>query len=205
MSLLIKELLRDKRVILASGSPRRKELMGLIAENFEIMIPRGEEKAPQGTPAEQIPQLLARQKCAEIVSECAPNLNTVVIACDTLVISPDGEPMGKPADDRGALDMLRTLCGRQHKVVSGVCVYFDGKYHGFSQSTSVLFRDASDNELEAYVKSGEPQGKAGAYAVQGQGGLLVERIEGDHNNVIGLPAALLAVKLAKMIGERDED
>lgn len=203
MSLMIKQTIKNKRIVLASASPRRKELMKYIASDFEIIPSDAEEVTPEGTPTEKIPQILAELKCREVCKRCQPNENTIVIGCDTLVISPDGEPMGKPKDDADALRMLKTLRGREHAVVSGVCVYFKGEFYGFSQRTSVRFRNASDKELDEYVKSGEPRGKAGAYAIQGQGALLIEGFSGDFNNVVGLPVTKLAEELAKIVPEDD--
>lgn len=201
MSFKVRELLKDKRVVLASASPRRKELMTMLTEDFEVIPAEGEERVPENTDAFLIPEILAGMKCREVAARCSPDRDTVVIGCDTVVIAPDGKVMGKPRDDSDALAMLKSLQNAVSFVVSGVCVYFRGAFHTFSDKTKVRFYPADDSELEAYVMTGEPRDKAGAYAIQGLGGLLIESIEGDCNNVIGMPMSLLARRLEQIIGE----
>lgn len=200
MSFKIREMLKDKRVVLASSSPRRKELMRLLTEDFEIIPSRGEEIIPENTDVFNISEILAEQKCREVAERCQPDRNTIVIGCDTLVIDHDLIPMGKPNSDRDALDMLKHLQGAWSCVVSGVCVYYRGDYSVFSEKTKVNFYPAADEELMAYIATKEPCDKAGAYAIQGLGGLLIEGIVGDYNNVVGMPVSKLARELTKILG-----
>lgn len=202
MSVKIREALRNKRVVLASASPRRKELMRLLADNFEIIPAQCEEKIPEDLcDVFRLAEILAQQKCRDVSGRCNPDENTLVIGCDTVVIDPSGNSLGKPRDDGEALSMLRSLQGRESCVVSGVSVYFRGNYHTFSAVTRVRFYPADDSELKAYIATGEPNDKAGAYGIQGLGGLLVESICGDYNNVVGMPVSLLARKLGEILGE----
>lgn len=201
MSFRIRELLNDKRVVLASASPRRKELMRLLTEDFEIIPALGEEHIPEeNEDVFKISEILAEQKCREVAERCNPDENTIVIGCDTVVIDPDLTPLGKPVDDSDALDMLKHLQGVWSYVVSGVCVYYRGNYRVFSEETKVNFYPAADEELIAYIATKEPRDKAGAYAVQGLGGLLIKGIAGDYNNVVGMPVSRLARELTEILG-----
>lgn len=186
----------SEKIILASASPRRKELMALIAEDFEVIPSNAEENVPEDIPAAEAARYLACMK-AEFVA--AKNPGKAVIGCDTVVIL-DGKVMGKPSDPYDADAMLHALSGKTHKVVTGVCLdyYFPdgGKMtDSFSQETLVEFYELSDDEISEYVRSGEPMDKAGAYGIQGMGGLMVKKINGDYNNVVGLPAAMLKRRL----------
>lgn len=199
MSFLIRQLLSDKRVVLASQSPRRRELMHMLADCFEVIPSECEETVPEGMEAADIPAQLALQKCRDVAARCNPCGNTIVIGCDTVVIS-GGKPLGKPADEADALRMLSALSGREHSVVSGLSVYYNGIYRTDSVTADVQFRSCSEAELRAYIATGEPMDKAGAYGIQGLGGLLVERIRGDYYAIVGLPVARLAEMLYDMLG-----
>ena len=161
------------RIVLASGSPRRQELLQRIGiRDFTIRVPQVEEWYPDGLTPEEI-----------------------VITADTMVFL-DDKKLGKPADESEALAMLTALQGRHHTVCTGVTVRQGQRVLTRAQSTHVYFRPASEAELRAYIAGGEPMDKAGAYGVQGQGALLVERIDGDFFNVMGLPVLLLSRMLA---------
>lgn len=176
-------------MILASQSPRRKELLSLISGEFKIIPAVGEENIPEGTPPEQAVLLLSRQKATEIYSQYK---NETIIAADT-VVAIDGRILGKPHSEAHAAEMLRTLSGRVHSVFTGVCVIFaDGRIENFAEQTSVEFYPLSDAEIADYIATGEPMDKAGAYGIQEQGALLVKRIEGDFYNVMGLPISRLS-------------
>ena len=160
------------RIVLASGSPRRQELLQRIGiRDFTIRVPQVEEWYPDGLTPEEI-----------------------VITADTMVFL-DDKKLGKPADESEALAMLTALQGRHHTVCTGVTVRQGQRVLTRAQSTHVYFRPASEAELRAYIAGGEPMDKAGAYGVQGQGALLVERIDGDFFNVMGLPVVLLSEML----------
>lgn len=195
---LTKELLKDKRVILASASPRRKELLSYITDDFEVVPAVGEETAPDDIAAVDVPKFLAHQKCAEVVSRVAADDDTIVIACDTVVIH-KGCILGKPENSSHALEMLKELSGDTHTVSSGLCVYYRGEYHSTVSTAEVTFSRLSENELAAYIASGEPMDKAGAYGIQGLGGVMVENIRGDYYAVVGLPINSLAGMLDKML------
>lgn len=176
-------------MILASQSPRRRELLGLITDSFSVIPAKGEERIPNGTHARAAVELLARQKAQEIA---LAHSGEVIIAADTVVCC-DGVIMGKPHSDPQAREMLRSLSGRVHEVYTGVCVIFpDGCRECFSEETLVEFFELTDEEIDAYVSTGEPRDKAGAYGIQGKGALLVKGIKGDYYNVMGLPVARLA-------------
>lgn len=174
---------QDFRLILASGSPRRRELLAGMGYTFEIIKPDVDEDVPGR--ARDVVGILSRRK-AEAV---ARNVDDgVIIASDTLV-SLDGEALGKPADEADAHRMLRMLSGRTHEVFTGVTVIDAAR--GIEETrvvrTGVKFRDLSDGEIDAYIRTGEPMDKAGAYAIQGGAGAFVESYDGSYENVIGFP------------------
>ena len=172
------------RIILASGSPRRQELLRRIGlREFEISVPDVEEWYPPELAPEDIVAYISREKSQAVQAPA----DAIVITADTMVFL-DDQRLGKPHDEAEALSMLTALSGRKHKVCTGVTV---------RQSTDVYFREASRQELLAHIRGGEPMDKAGAYGVQGQGALLVERIDGDFFNVMGLPVVLLSRMLAE--------
>lgn len=181
------------RIILASGSPRRQELlqrMGL--REFEISVPDVEEWYPPELVPEDIVAYISREKSQAVQAPA----DAIVITADTMVFL-DDQRLGKPHDEAEALSMLTALSGRKHRVCTGVTVRQGEKAITRAQSTDVYFREASRQELLAYIWGGEPMDKAGAYGVQGQGALLVERIDGDFFNVMGLPVVLLSRMLAE--------
>ena len=182
-------------MILASKSPRRKELLSLITEDFCVIPAVGEELLPEGISPERAVILLSRQKAAEIYAQ---HKGELIVASDT-VVAAQGEILGKPADKEDAKRMLRLLSGRSHSVFTGVCVIAqDGSEHYFAEQTIVEFRTLSDSEINAYIATGEPMDKAGAYGIQGKGALLVRRIEGDYYNVMGLPVCRLYELLSSL-------
>ena len=176
-------------MILASQSPRRKELLSLITDNFEIIPAKGEETLPDGITPENAVLLLAEQKAEEIF---AKHKNEAIIAADT-VVAVEGKILGKPRDEADAFSMLKTLSGRVHSVFTGVCVIFtDGSKTTFAERTDVEFYPLSDKEIYAYIATGEPMDKAGAYGIQDKGALIVKKINGDYYNVMGLPVGRLS-------------
>ena len=180
------------RIVLASGSPRRQELLQRIGiRDFTVRVPHVEEWFPDGLTPQEIVCYISREKSQAVPSEP----DEIVITADTMVFL-DDKKLGKPADETEALAMLTALQGRHHTVCTGVTVRQGEKLLTRAQSTDVYFRPASETELRAYIAGGEPMDKAGAYGVQGQGALLVERIDGDFFNVMGLPVLLLSRMLA---------
>ena len=181
-------------LVLASGSPRRKELLEMLRVRDLRIIPAvGEEKTDPGLPPDKIVEALSRAKAEEVAPKCAPD--DVVVAADTIVWA-DGRVFGKPADAAMAAAMLRTLSGRGHQVCTGVTVIGPRGEDTRVEQSEVFFRRLSASEIDAYIKTGEPMDKAGAYGAQGRAALFVERIEGDFFNVMGLPLCTLGKMLA---------
>ncbi len=176
-------------MILASKSPRRRELLSVISKDFKIVPAVGEESIPNGTEPKDVVVMLARQKAEEIA---AVHKGEIIVGADTIVVI-DNKILGKPRDKVHAAEMLRTLSGRMHTVYTGVCVIFeDGSTESFAECTDVEFYPLSESEISDYIATGEPMDKAGAYGIQEKGALLVKRIVGDFYNVMGLPIARLS-------------
>ncbi|WP_018131531.1 Maf family protein [Effusibacillus pohliae] len=181
------------KIVLASGSPRRRELLSGLGLSFEVRVPDVDESiAGQMTPAEMV-RTLAYRKASAVANDVRDG---IVIGADTIVVL-DGQVLGKPADKQDARRMLGKLQGRGHTVYSGVAVIdaATGKHLVDHRSTLVHMRCLTDAEIAAYVRTGEPMDKAGSYAIQGIGSTLVNRIEGDYFTVVGLPMELLASML----------
>ena len=182
-------------IILASQSPRRRELLGQMGLTQFIIRPAlGEETADPGLTPAQLVEALSRQKAEEVAGRSEPG--DLVIAADT-VVAVDGTVLGKPRDEVHAREMLSLLSGREHTVYTGVTVRRDGQVLTGHEATRVRFRPLSPAEIDAYVRSGEPMDKAGAYGIQGLGALLVEGIDGDYCNVVGLPVCRLGRMLVE--------
>lgn len=184
------------KLVLASASPRRKELLEMLGlRDFAIVPARGEEKTEAGlSPAETV-CALSRQKAQEVASGF--DEETLVIAADT-VVAVDGVILGKPSDEREAFSMLSQLSGREHQVFTGLCLLRGGESETVYERTAVRFRPLSEREIWAYIATGEPMDKAGAYGAQGVGALFVEGVSGDFFNVVGLPLCRLSKMLEKM-------
>lgn len=172
-------------LILASKSPRRKELLSLITENFVIKTANVDETLPRGITPDKAVEYLSKIK-----AEPFANGVDTVIGADT-VVAVDGKILGKPANRQEAFDMLKTLSGKYHSVFTGVTVIKPEGTVTFSAETKVKFFDLTDPEINAYIATGECDDKAGAYGIQGKGALLVEKIDGDYFNVVGLPVNLV--------------
>ncbi len=185
-------------IILASASPRRKELLGYAVKSFEVVPAEIDERLPRHIPAEKSAEYLAVKK-AEHIAELYPE--SLVIGSDTVVII-DGEILGKPRDEADAERMLKLLSGKTHAVITGVCIIYGEKKKSFSEKTLVTFYPLSDEEIRGYIATGEPMDKAGAYGIQGAGCVLAEKINGDFFNVVGLPAARLRRELSEFGTER---
>ena len=176
-------------LILASKSPRRRELIATLGRPFTFKSADADETLPTGLSPEEAVTLLATRKAeAGAVGESP---NDLVIGADTLVFY-RGEPLGKPCDEADAVRMLSMLSDTEHLVLTGVAVVHKGKTIAAADTTAVKFKKLSQNTIRRYVKTGEPMDKAGAYGIQGKGGRLVDSYRGNFDNVIGLPCALLA-------------
>lgn len=174
------------QLILASASPRRKELLGKLSYPFEIIPAQGEERSDAASPTEMVCDL-ALHKASEVF---ANHSDCVVVGCDT-VVDLNGCVLGKPMDRADAIGMLHRLSGNKHLVHTGVCVLYPGGRQLFCDTTEVYFRALTEQEILRYVDSGAAYGKAGAYGIQDDAHL-VERYVGDFDNVVGLPVYRLA-------------
>lgn len=187
-------------LILASASPRRRELLGYFGLPFQVIPATGPEVPPDEADAGRTVEFLSLQK-AQQVAHMHPE--ALVIGADT-VVEIDGRILGKPRDEADARRMLRLLSGREHRVYTGVSLVRHGVYPDIPfysdtniERTRVFFREMTDDEIDGYVATGEPMDKAGAYGYQGRAGIYVERIEGDFFNVVGLPLCLLGKMLSE--------
>jgi septum formation protein len=182
-----------KRLVLASASPRRLEMLGRLGLNFDMAPAQIDETIQPGEDAAAAAERLAQLKAAAV---SAHHPGAAVLAADTLVTA-DGRILGKPENDAQAREMLRFLSGREHRVVTGFCLRTGSQVDSGLAETRVRFRSLSAAEIVAYVASGEPRDKAGAYAVQGSGAALVEVVSGSYTNVVGLPLAACVALLIK--------
>ena len=179
------------QVVLASQSPRRRELLSRIFAEFEV-IPSGvEETADAACPRDYV-IALASAKAQDVASRCPRD--TLVIGSDTVVVL-DNVILEKPKDEEDAFRMLSSMSGRMHEVYTGVALCKDGETHADCEVTRVWFRDLGEDAIKRYIASGEPMDKAGAYGIQQMGALLVKGIEGDYFNVVGLPLCKLCEML----------
>ena len=185
------------RVILASQSPRRRELLALVGIVHEVRPANVDERAWPGEAPAQHAERLAREKAQRLA---VTDPEAVVIGSDTIVVV-DGAILGKPSDEAEAATMLRTLSGRRHIVMTGVAVAWRGGLVASVEHVDVTFRQLSDTEIGAYISTGEPMDKAGAYGIQGYGATIVERIDGDYFAVMGLALTRL-VRHCRELGLR---
>ena len=195
------------RIILASQSPRRKQLLTQIGiKNFDILVPQGDESYDPALPPEEIVSSICRKK-GEAARVLADDPAAVIITADTMVFL-DGLRLGKPHSEEEAFAMLSALSGRTHLVCTGVTVCQGTRTATRAETTAVTFRPLAEEEIRAYIRTGEPFDKAGAYGVQGPAALFVPRIDGDYFHVMGLPLALLGDMLAdfgvKLLSNEEE-
>lgn len=186
----------DKKVILASASPRRQELIKLIFDSVEILPADCDETLPDGIGAREAVEYLSKIK-----NEASLKLTekeNLVISADTVVAVED-EILGKPVDKEDARRMISLLSGKVHQVYTGVTLSLNGKVKTFSEKTDVEFFSLTEAEIEEYISSSEPYDKAGAYGIQGKAGLLVKGINGDYYNVVGFPVARLKREIEEFI------
>lgn len=188
-------------IILASQSPRRRELLARLVPEFDVHPADVDETMiPNCTPKQNVEQLARRKACAVIQQQADPN--ALVIAADTIVVCDDAI-LGKPASQADAVRMLHMLSGRTHEVMTAVCVKTRDKELADVSVTQVTFRRLYEGEAEAYAKSGEPLDKAGAYGIQGMGGLFISWINGDYYGVMGLPVCMLGEMLRQVCSGAD--
>ncbi|MCC8016283.1 MAG: Maf family protein [Clostridiales bacterium] len=180
-------------LVLASESPRRRELLRLIANDFEVKSSKQDESLPAGiSPCNAVIYL------SKIKAEPFKSSNDIVIGADT-VVAVENKILGKPKDEKDAFEMLSLLSGRQHSVFTGVTIIKGSVVKSFYCRTMVKFYNLSEKEIKSYISCGECLDKAGAYGIQGKGSLLVEKIDGDYFNVVGLPVAKLYRELKALL------
>jgi nucleoside triphosphate pyrophosphatase len=183
------------RVVLASGSPQRREILSKLGLEFEVVVPSVEELTGGDPELEVVENARMKARAVEAASDA------LVIACDTDVVL-DGKALGKPADEVEAREFLDRMSGRAHTVLSGLVVLEGGEERSGVERTSVVFKQLGEAEKERYVRFGEWRGRSGGYAIQTLGSTLVERLEGSVSNVVGLPVGLLA-ELAPQLFDLD--
>lgn len=199
------------QIILASASPRRRELLEQVGISFEICPAKGEEIITGVLPSEVVSELSA-QKAREVAGmlkqygdshrELMTPQDIMVIGADT-VVAADGQILGKPKDEADAARMLRLLSGRSHEVYTGVTIVLMSKSgrvgeHTFYEKTTVTMGEMSDGEIERYIATGESMDKAGAYGIQGKCAVYIDKIQGDYNNVVGLPVSAIYRELKRL-------
>lgn len=182
-------------IVLASGSPRRRELLEGLGLEFAIRPAKGEEVIEEGLGPDKIVCALSAAKAEEVARDFGED---IIIAADTIVYA-DGRVLGKPRTEAEAEEMLRLLSGRSHEVYTGVTVIGGGMTQSEAECTEVFFRELSAEEIRAYVATGEPMDKAGAYGIQGKASVFITGINGDYFNVMGLPLCRLG-QMLKRIG-----
>ena len=191
----------EYKLILASASPRRKELLAQIGAECEVFPAAGEERIGSKVP-EQVVLELAKQKAKEVAARFSQEPGRLAVLGADTVVAFGGQILGKPKDKADAARMLKTLSGNTHSVFTGVAVVLLAnkqveEVFSFYEETKVTMYPMSDKQIEAYIGTGEPMDKAGAYAIQGKCAVYIEKIAGDYNNVVGLPVAAIYQKLEK--------
>ena len=181
-----------KHIILASASPRRKEILELADLKFDVMPSDAQEITTKT--ANEVVMELASIKAKDIYKKSEKQ--SMVVGADT-VVAYQGQILGKPADEADAKRMLTMLSGQTHEVYTGVCVIEDGKTKTFYEETKVTFYEISDEQIDRYIKTGEPMDKAGSYGIQGKAAVFIKGIEGDYYNVVGFPIARFLQEITK--------
>ena len=202
-----------EKIILASSSPRRRELMAQAGFAFEVLVSEADETIETETPGEMV-EVLSERKAAAVAEEIKrqgfAEESVLLVGADTMVAI-DGKKLGKPKDEKGAEEMLEELSGRTHQVYTGVTLIRLKKGENgsilqesrtFSEGTDVSFYPLTKEEIRSYIATGEPMDKAGAYGIQGKAAVFVKEIKGDYNNVVGLPIARLYQELKNWSGAK---
>lgn len=182
-----------KHIILASASPRRKEILELADLKFDVMPSDAQEITTKTAPNEVVMEL-ASIKAKDIYEKSEKQ--SMIVGADT-VVAYQGQILGKPTDEADAKRMLTMLSGQTHEVYTGVCVIEDEKIKTFYEETKVTFYEISDEQIDRYIKTGEPMDKAGSYGIQGKAAVFIKGIEGDYYNVVGFPIARFLQEITK--------
>lgn len=187
--------MKFSRIVLASGSPRRRELLAQVGMQFDVIVSSVDETITGLRPDETVCEL-SRRKAEAVYNSIEDNRAVLVIGADT-VVSAGGRILGKPKNFEEACDMIKILAGGEHSVYTGVTLIIDGICRTFSEETKVHLYPMTDEQIVSYVRSGEAMDKAGAYGIQGRFAAYVRGIEGDYNNVVGLPTGRICEELRK--------
>ena len=182
-----------KHIILASASPRRKEILELADLKFDVMPSDAQEITTKTAPNEVVMEL-ASIKAKDIYKKSEKQ--SMIVGADT-VVAYQGQILGKPTDEADAKRMLTMLSGQTHEVYTGVCLIEDGEAKTFYEETKVTFYEISDEQIDRYIKTGEPMDKAGSYGIQGKAAVFIKGIEGDYYNVVGFPIARFLQEITK--------
>lgn len=182
-----------KHIILASASPRRKKILELADLKFDVMPSDAQEITTKTAPNEVVMEL-ASIKAKDIYKKSEKQ--SMIVGADT-VVAYQGQILGKPTDEADAKRMLTMLSGQTHEVYTGVCIIEDGKTKTFYEETKVTFYEISDEQIDHYIKTGEPMDKAGSYGIQGKAAVFIKGIEGDYYNVVGFPIARFLQEITK--------
>ena len=185
-----------KRIVLASGSPRRRELLEQVGMKFDVVVSDVEEKVTKTLPGDVVCEL-SSQKAMAVYEMLEDRENILVIGADT-VVSANNVILGKPKDFEDAVSMIKMLQDGEHSVYTGVTLVIEGRCHTFSEETKVKVYPMTEEQICAYVKTGEPMDKAGAYGIQGLFAAYVRGIDGDYNNVVGLPVGRICEYLRRI-------
>ena len=189
------------RYVLASKSPRRRELLGKIINNFEIITAETDETLPDTVHPSEGVRILAERKGRAVYDTVEEEC--MVISSDTLV-EIDGEPLGKPRDEEDAARMLRRLSSRRHNVHTGVAIHYKGRVYSGTHTSGVYFRHIDESEICEYIATGEPMDKAGSYGIQGEGGKFVEKYEGEFDSIMGLSVTLTRRLIDEALGGEND-
>ncbi|MGE5041771.1 MAG: Maf family protein [Candidatus Levyibacteriota bacterium] len=182
-----------RNIILASASPRRKQILTQVGIPFEVKVSNVDENIPEENP-QKLAEKLSRLKAEDVARK---NPDSIILAADTVVVF-DGGILGKPGNATEAMHMLKALSGKRHEVITAFTIMHGSKTITKSEQSSVWFRELTAKEIEAYVVTGEPLDKAGGYGVQEKGAVFIRRIEGDYYNVVGLPICAVVQELEKL-------
>ncbi len=187
--------MENKKIILASQSPRRKQLLEWAEIPFEVVVSDADESFPEGLSMEQVALFIAKNKAAAVQQTLLPNNDLVIIAADTIVVL-DNEVIGKPKDRDDAITILKKLSGKMHEVITGVVILTKDKEIAFADSTQVEFHSLTEEQVTFYTDKYQPYDKAGAYAIQEWIGVVgIKSINGDFYNVMGLPVSRVVQQL----------
>ena len=189
------------RIILASASPRRRELLSSVSGDFSIIVSETDESFGEYVHPMEAVKILAERKGRAVLDTLSDSSDAFIISSDTLV-EIGGEPLGKPRDKADAHAMLRKLSGKRHNVHTGIAVHTGGMVFSGVATTGVYFRDMTDEEIDEYIATGEPMDKAGSYGIQGIGGKFVDKTDGDFDTVVGFSLRLF-LSLAEATGCRE--